>query len=275
MDTNEDGVPCAKGETVKFHPFINGLPCDAQGNFLPEGAPPPPWDHPAADDFSPFANRAEFELADLLFRKDQMSASNINELLQIWAATLPEDQDPPFINKQDLYDTIDVIEVGDAPWNSFSVSFNGEVAEGDKTPWKHAKYDVWYRDPRLVLQNQLANPDFATEMDFAPKEVCDENDTRHFTDFMSGDWAWRQADEIAKDPQNHGATFCPIILGSDKTTVSVATGQNDYYPLYMSNGLVHNNVCRAHRNALTLIAFLAIPKTNKEHEDSDQFRTFR
>ncbi|KDR77955.1 hypothetical protein GALMADRAFT_94455 [Galerina marginata CBS 339.88] len=92
---------------------------------------------------------------------------------------------------------------------------------------------------------------------------------------MSGDWAWRQADKIAEDPQNHGATFCPIILGSDKTTVSVATGQNDYYPLYMSNGLVHNNVRRAHRNALTLIAFLAIPKTNKEHEDSDEFRKFR
>jgi hypothetical protein len=68
-------------------------------------------------------------------------------------------------------------------------------------------------------------------------------------------------DEIVRDPKNHGSTFCPIILGSDKTTVSVATGQNDYYPLYMSNGLVHNNVRRAHRNALTLIAFLAIPKS--------------
>ena len=68
-------------------------------------------------------------------------------------------------------------------------------------------------------------------------------------------------DEIARDPKTHGSTFCPIILSSDKTTVSVATGQNEYYPLYMSNGLVHNIVRRAHRNALTLIAFLAIPKS--------------
>lgn len=145
------------------------------------------------DDFSPFANRAEFELADLLFRRDQMSASSINQLLQIWAATLPENQDPPFLNKQDLYNTIDAIKVGDAPWNSFSVSFNGEIVEGDKTPWKHAQYDVWYRDPRVVLHNQLGNTDFATEIDFAPKEVCDENDTRRYTDFMSGDFVWRQA----------------------------------------------------------------------------------
>ena len=55
--------------------------------------------------------------------------------------------------------------------------------------------------------------------------------------------------------------FVPVILGSDKTTVSVATGQNEYYPLYASTGLVQNSVCRAHPNALTIIGFLAIPKS--------------
>jgi hypothetical protein len=54
--------------------------------------------------------------------------------------------------------------------------------------------------------------------------------------------------------------FVPIVLGSDKMTVSVVTGQNDYYPLYISLGNVHNSVRRAHRNAVSLLAFLAIPK---------------
>ena len=53
----------------------------------------------------------------------------------------------------------------------------------------------------------------------------------------------------------------PIILGSDKTTVSVATGHNEYYPLYLSIGNIHNNVRRAHRNGVVLLAFLAIPKS--------------
>ena len=57
----------------------------------------------------------------------------------------------------------------------------------------------------------------------------------------------------------HGAMFIPVILGSDKTTVSVATGQNEYYPLYISIGNVHNPVRRAHRNAVQVLAFLAIP----------------
>ena len=55
-------------------------------------------------------------------------------------------------------------------------------------------------------------------------------------------------DLIAEDPDTHGAMFVPIILGSDKTTVSVATGQNEYYPLYMSIGNVHNDIRRAHRD---------------------------
>jgi Plavaka transposase len=59
----------------------------------------------------------------------------------------------------------------------------------------------------------------------------------------------------------HSAMLVPIILGSDKTTVSIATGQNDYYPLYLSIGNIHNNTCCAHQNGLILLAFLAIPKS--------------
>jgi hypothetical protein len=54
--------------------------------------------------------------------------------------------------------------------------------------------------------------------------------------------------------------FIPIILGSDKMTVSIATGHNEYHPIYLSIGNVHNSVRRAHRNALVLLGFFAIPK---------------
>jgi hypothetical protein len=55
--------------------------------------------------------------------------------------------------------------------------------------------------------------------------------------------------------------FVPIILGSDKTTVSVATGNNEYWPVYLSIGNIHNNVRRAHRDGLVLLGFLAVPKS--------------
>ena len=55
--------------------------------------------------------------------------------------------------------------------------------------------------------------------------------------------------------------FVPVILGSDKTMVLVATGQNEFYPLYASLGNVHNAVRHAHHNAVSLVGFLAIPKS--------------
>lgn len=64
-----------------------------------------------------------------------------------------------------------------------------------------------------------------------------------------------------QNPDTAGSMFVPIVMGSDKTTVSVATGQNDYWPLYASIGNVHNNIRRAHGNGLVLVGFLANPKS--------------
>ena len=83
-----------------------------------------------------------------------------------------------------------------------------------------------------------------------------------------------------------------MILGSDKTTVSVATGHTEYWPLYASIGNIHNSARRAHGSGLVLVAFLAIPKSillfflsipyhsycllpaDKEHSGCPDFRQF-
>ncbi|KIN97499.1 hypothetical protein M404DRAFT_160263, partial [Pisolithus tinctorius Marx 270] len=73
---------------------------------------------------------------------------------------------------------------------------------------------------------------------------------------------------ISEDPMTAGATLIPIILSSDKTTVSVATGQTNYYPLYLSIGNGHNTVHHAHCNAVVFIGFLAMPKSKIPHSTS-------
>lgn len=97
-------------------------------------------------------------------------------------------------------------------------------------------------------------------------------------------------DEIAKDKVTQGAMFVPIIFGSDK--VSVGTGNNEYWPIYLSIGNIHNNVRRAHRDGLVLMGFLPIAKSetfvllyshltniyisaDKLHASSEEFRNFR
>lgn len=70
---------------------------------------------------------------------------------------------------------------------------------------------------------------------------------------------------ITENPKTHGAIFAPIVLGSDKTTVSVGTGHTEYYPLYLSLGNLHNNIHQAHCNAIALLGALAIPKSEFSH----------
>lgn len=98
-------------------------------------------------------------------------------------------------------------------------------------------------------------------------------------------------DLISADPDTHGAIFVPVILGSDKTTVSVATGQHEYHPVYLSIGNARNHIRRAHKDALVLIGFLPIPKGEyllavstimshrligaRKDTDNETFRDFR
>ncbi|KAG1830978.1 hypothetical protein DFJ58DRAFT_719599 [Suillus subalutaceus] len=221
-------------------------------------------------------DRVEFETAEFLYTRNQMSAGDINVLLDLWAATLLKHNDkPPFADCRDLHKTIDSTPVGDVKWQSFRVQYTGEKPEHNVPLWMGQSHNVWYRDPHEVVQNMLANPDYAMEMAYQPySEFSTDNDERQWQDFMSGDWAWNQADIIAKDPDTTGSTFVPVILGSDKTTVSVPTGANDYYPLYVSIRNVHNNVQHAHRDAVAIIGFLAMPKTTKEHASCPKYRKY-
>jgi hypothetical protein len=68
-------------------------------------------------------------------------------------------------------------------------------------------------------------------------------------------------DTIAEDPETHGAAFVPVVAGSDKTTVSVATGHQEYHPVYVSPGVLTGPARRAHGNGVLPAAFLPIPES--------------
>lgn len=68
-------------------------------------------------------------------------------------------------------------------------------------------------------------------------------------------------DTISEDESTYSAMFGPVVAGSDKTTVSVATGHQEYHPVYMSPRNLTNVVQRAHGNALLPVTFLPIPKS--------------
>jgi hypothetical protein len=198
-----------------YHPFLSGTffliqflsndilfvmhkaqPCDLEGNFLPPGTSPPPLTDKAPDDWTPYKSRVEFELADYLFTKNQTPAHSIDHLLNIWAASLIQagSKSTIFSDHRSVYKAIDNTPLGDVKWQSFTVKYSGEIPEEGAAPWMADSHEVWFRDPREVVRNMLANPDFAAEMDLRPyREFATENDKRQWKDFMSGDWAYQQA----------------------------------------------------------------------------------
>ncbi|KAI9429761.1 hypothetical protein H4582DRAFT_1826008, partial [Lactarius indigo] len=251
-------------------------PCDSDGNFLPPGAPPPPWESAPGGDWAPFENEVQFQLADLIYRRAELSATNIDTLLQLWAQSLSEfDSAAPFESHEDLYSLIDSSAHGDVPWECLVTTVPEDVDEGAPS-WMRTVYEVWYRNPDSVLSAMLSNPDFHGLFDLRPYIDLNADGTRLWSDVMSGNIAWRRSDGIfAADPGTEGAMYCLLILGSDETTVSVATGHVQYHPVYMSIGNVHNTVRQVHRNAVIPIAFLAIPRCDCRYDESLKFRTFK
>ncbi|KAN0081518.1 hypothetical protein V8E55_009142 [Tylopilus felleus] len=238
----------------QFHPHLTALPCDEFGAPLPPDHPPHSRTPRAHDDWSPFSSQSQFLLADFLFEKS------------------------PFQSASDLYATIDGIHSGGVPWECMKVSPSVVQADGRENlpAWKTMEYEVWYRNVDRVVVDMLDNPDFKDQFDTRPFISTDSKGQRRWTNFMSGHYAWHQSDKIyADDPSTKGAMYCSIILGSDKTTVSVATGNVEYHPLYLSIGNPHNAVRRAHHNAVIPIGFLAIPKATRKEDNDAEFHTFK
>jgi hypothetical protein len=132
-------------------------------------------------------------VADFLFRKAEMSARNVDELMDIWTTSKDQDDEyGPFASHEHLYATIDAISHGDAPWKSFTTSFVGNI-QPDVPSWQTSDYEVWYRDPSTVIKNMLANPDFNEQFDYAPFVELDTTGERRWNEFMSGNFSWRHA----------------------------------------------------------------------------------
>jgi len=257
-------------------PAFTGTPCDADGHNLEPGTPPQDHSDSSQPNWFPFTSQVQFETADFLFKKAEMSQADTDILMRLWAATTSDDR-TPFLNHQEMLTTIDAINLGDIPWQSFSAKYSGKTPPGNPPDWMLKEYTVYFRDSLSVVRSMISNPDFKGQFDYAPYREF-EDGKRRWTDVMSGDWVWNQAvwfifvfvmftdssncqDIISEDPDTHGSMVVPLLLGSDKTLASNATGQNEFHPLYFSPGNVKNSVRRAHCNALVPIGFLAIPKS--------------
>ncbi|KAH9024047.1 hypothetical protein EDB85DRAFT_2150734 [Lactarius pseudohatsudake] len=202
------------------HPHLSARPCLSDGTFLKDPVPQSPTPElfescHGGNPWSPFGDRLEYEWAHYHYIRLQSSAGDIQRGLDLWRATVMKyqtDHDScngvPWKSTAEMYGTIDSISAGGVAWTTYQFSYDGPRPTSGTLPrWMQETYDLNVRNVLSVFEEQLASKEF------------------------DGSWAFREADTISQDKKTHGSMFVPVIAGSDKTTVSVATGHQEYHPV--------------------------------------------
>ena len=97
-----------------------------------------------------------------------------------------------------MYDTIDAMPLGNVPWQSFTMNYKGSQPktlgpDGEVPLWTTADYNIWFRDPRLLVHEIIGNPEFKHKYEYMPYYEFSADGQHCFENFMLGDWAWKQA----------------------------------------------------------------------------------
>ncbi|KAK7030267.1 hypothetical protein VNI00_014284 [Paramarasmius palmivorus] len=249
------------------HPHLTAEPCTVTGDPLSK-QPSSTLNQPSAPSvpnaWDPFTDRAHFDLAHFSFLEAQLSEGKTNRLFDIVKALLARHGQTPLTgNAQQLYALIDSIQEGSTQWKVYKFKYRG-VLPPDPPQWMRETYELVARCPRDVVLDQLRSTSFHGRCNYTPYRqfiIKNNKRIRLYSNLMSGQWAWDQADHISDIPDTKGAMLVPIVLGSDKTTVSVATGHQEFHPCYISPGNLTNIARRAHGNGVMPFAFLPIPRS--------------
>ncbi|KAG8789232.1 hypothetical protein FRC12_013725 [Ceratobasidium sp. 428] len=136
------------------------------------------------------------------------------------------------------------------PWYRETVVVEGDL--GDEI------LDLWKRDVSEVVRWLLANRRFLPDMRFAPELHWDspEKINRIYDEMWSGDWWWRMQNLIGDF-----ATIAPIILSTDKTKMTLISGNQKAWPVYMSIGNISKNIRKLpSERATLLVGFIPVPE---------------
>ena len=116
-----------------------------------------------------------------------------NKGLDVWAASVLQYGGlVPWSSAADVCKTIDAIQDGDAPWKTYSFCYQGPLPP---TPpqWMTHTYELCVCDTHQVLHQQFSNPEFKDKINYTPYRQSNKAGKHVWSNFMSGDWAWKQA----------------------------------------------------------------------------------
>ncbi|KAG8914615.1 hypothetical protein FRC02_004895 [Tulasnella sp. 418] len=209
--------------------------------------------------YHPFKNKLDWEVGKWV-KQHGPGNTALDKLLAF--PTILERLDLSFKNTRQLNQIIDNELPEIASWLSVKMRLENSDEE----------YDVYYRNPLDCIKGLYGNPAFADKMVFAPERhwTDSERKSRIYNEMYAGDWWWRKQNEV-KTP---GATIILVIVGTDKSQLTVFSGGKEVYPAYLTIGNIPKNIRRklSHHAQLLFayirkkaLGYVALHSPNRRH----------
>ncbi|KAI6156712.1 hypothetical protein BKA82DRAFT_4325524 [Pisolithus tinctorius] len=192
--------------------------------------------------WAPFQNKNEWDLACFLMKN--MGQTKINEFLKL---SLVRESGVSFSSAHAFLKYVDSLRTGPA-WTCEMIDVVGDTEQ----------VELWRRDPVECVMELIGNPAFRDAMAYSPEHAyTDSKGTNHIYDEMwTANWWW---DVQGKLPAS--AMVAPVILSSDKTSLSMFSGDKKAWPVYLTIGNISKDVRQqVSAHATTLIGYLPISK---------------
>ncbi|KAG8767118.1 hypothetical protein FRC12_006437 [Ceratobasidium sp. 428] len=129
--------------------------------------------------------------------------------------------------------------------------------------------DLWKRDIVDILVYLLSDPRFIPHVRFAPEKHYDSEtkENRVYGEMWSGKWWWRMQNILGRY-----ATVVPIIISTDKTKLTVFSGNQKAWPVYITIGNISKKIRgRPSERATLLLGY--IPVSNLSNISNERERS--